>query len=146
MFSTQSQYDSWLEKVGNWGTWFPGNFAIWREIYEFETKKYIRNVGKYCNLGGKFYHVPGESNIFSSHDDYTISKGPNKICFRFLKSWISFNYVILIQNKVSDSKSWIWIRICLGLNIYRIISVTYFNQAEIYANTNIFQMMKNVLL
>ena len=33
----------------------------------FETKKYIRNVGKYCNLGGKFYHVPGKSYIFSSH-------------------------------------------------------------------------------
>ena len=33
----------------------------------FETKKYIRNVGKYCNLGGKFYHVPRKSNIFSSH-------------------------------------------------------------------------------
>ena len=49
---------SWLEKVGNWRTWFPGNLVIWREIYDFETKKYIRNVGKCCNLGGKFYHVP----------------------------------------------------------------------------------------
>ena len=59
---------TWLEKVGNWGTWFPGNLVIWREIYEFETKIYVRNVGKYCNLGGKFYHVPGKSNIFSSHE------------------------------------------------------------------------------
>ena len=58
---------TWLEKVGNWGTWFLGNFVIWREIYEFETKKCIRNVGKYCSLAGKFYHVPGKSNIFSSH-------------------------------------------------------------------------------
>ena len=32
--------DPWLEKVGNWGTWFLGNLVIWREIYEFETKKY----------------------------------------------------------------------------------------------------------
>ena len=32
------------------------------------------------------------------------------------------------------------------VTVYRIISVAYFNQAEIYANTNIFQMMKNVLL
>ena len=31
---------TWLEKVRNWGTWFPGNFVIWREVYEFETKKY----------------------------------------------------------------------------------------------------------
>ena len=58
---------SWLEKVGNWGNWFPGNLVIWREIYEFETKKYIRTVGKYCNVSGKFYHVPGKANIFSSH-------------------------------------------------------------------------------
>ena len=52
---------TWLEKVGNWGTWFPENLVIWREIYEFETKIYIRNVGKY-------YQVPGKSNIFSSHE------------------------------------------------------------------------------
>ena len=56
-----------LGKVRNWGTWFPGNFVIWREIYKFETKKYIRNVGKYCRLGGKFYNAPGKSNIFFSH-------------------------------------------------------------------------------
>ena len=62
-----SLLETWLEKVGNWGTWFPGNLVIWREIYESETKIYIRNVGKYCNLGGKFYHVPGKSNTFSSH-------------------------------------------------------------------------------
>ena len=36
-------------------------------MYDFETKKYIRNVGKYCHLGGKFYHVPGECHIFTSH-------------------------------------------------------------------------------
>ena len=47
------------------GNLVPGKLVIWREIFEFETKKYIRNVGKYCNLGGKFYHVPGKSNIFS---------------------------------------------------------------------------------
>ena len=59
---------AWLEKVGNWGTWFLGNLVIWREIDEFETKKYKRNVGKYCYSVGKFYHVPGKSNIFSSHE------------------------------------------------------------------------------
>ena len=33
-----------------------------------QRNKYIRNVAKYCNnLGGKFYHVPGKFNIFSSH-------------------------------------------------------------------------------
>ena len=70
------QPGAWLEKVGNWGRWFPGNFVIWREIYEFETKKYIRNVGKYCNLGGEFYHVPGKSNIFSSHDPGAYKSNP----------------------------------------------------------------------
>ena len=66
--SIDSQHPHGWKKVGNWGTWFPGNLVIWRELYEFETKKYIRNVGKCCNLGGKFCRVPGKSNIFSSHE------------------------------------------------------------------------------
>ena len=44
-----------------------GNLISRKFCHLFETKKYIRNVGKYCNLGGKFYHIPGKSNIFSSH-------------------------------------------------------------------------------
>ena len=86
---------AWLEKVGSWGTWFPGNLVIWREIYEFETKKYIRNVGKCCTLGGKFYHVPGKSNI-SSHS-FMLPIEHYWWCSVFL-NFILWTYLHLLQH------------------------------------------------
>ncbi len=48
-----------LEKMGNSGTAFPGNFCICREIVVNKIKKYISEiVGNYDILeGGKFYHL-----------------------------------------------------------------------------------------
>ena len=86
-----------LEKEGNWGTWFPGKFVIWREIYEFGTKKYIRKVGKYCNLDGKFYHYPGKSNIFSSHVIQRVHD-----CVQSLDLWKQTEVIIMDFSKAFD--------------------------------------------
>ena len=44
-----------LEKVGNLGTWFPRNLAIWRENFQFQIK-YIRKSGKLWSCSREIMH------------------------------------------------------------------------------------------
>ena len=80
--SSPELWSKCLEKVGNLGTmfpgnfaiwkgWtmFPGNFAIWKGICVFQIRRYTRNSAKFCNLGEKFHCVSGMNIYFSSHDD-----------------------------------------------------------------------------
>ena len=52
-------------KIGNLGTWFPGNFNIWREFCKI--KKYKEMEGNLAILEGNFDWVPRKVYIFSSH-------------------------------------------------------------------------------
>ena len=46
-------WQPWWEKMGILARSLPGNLTIWREIWTFEIKKYIRNSGKSDYLAGK---------------------------------------------------------------------------------------------
>ena len=54
-WSLYTHKGAWLEKMGNSGTWFLGNFNTWREILVSKIKKYIRNIERFGNLGWKFW-------------------------------------------------------------------------------------------
>ena len=50
-----------LEKIGNSGTWFLGNFDIWREF----LKEYIKEMeGNWAILEGNFNWFPGKCALF----------------------------------------------------------------------------------
>ena len=76
---------------------FPGSLVIWREIYEFETKNTQEMLGNVVILGGKFYHVPGKSNIFAAMPMLVFIVPKKKCCSIHLDSTGTWVYIIFVS-------------------------------------------------
>ena len=88
------------------GTWFPRNLAIWREIFQLQIKKYIRNRGN-------FDHVPDKLDIFSSTASYVTFKPPWEVFFSFLIENIFLKtFEPLWKSNAGGSLQNIWIFKC----------------------------------
>ena len=130
------------KKKGNSGTWFLGNFDIWREF--FTSRNTLRNGGKLSNIGGKLLLVPGKMRFFSQPCSFVGSMFQREVVTRFYMQF--FNKSNVESKSRAQSGNWFTVSGCpMGLPLEKHLSRPGFAYTCVWCSAPDFTLSRDVI-